>query len=137
MTQPLSDLNVRLMDEIGYLRGILEKCREFIDAVHASRELDGYEIQIPDNSKELLDEIDVAVKGKASVNYKKLLRETRQQLDLYRTAVNMIDDYLEYAYRDQTPEFIRSIIFYIIDELTKGLKEIGGNGNEGNNSDED
>jgi len=44
------------------------------------------------------------------------------QLDLYKQAINQIDDYLEYEYRGHPPALIKYNIMEIIDDLAEGLK---------------
>ena len=126
MAKPLSDLNIRLMDEICFQRGLLEKCREFIGFVYTYYEFND-DLQPDVHMGELLDEIDAAIKGKACVNYKKLLKEEGRKLELYQRAVDKIDNYLKYP---RSSEQIREKIFGIIDKLTERLTKHGNESNK-------
>jgi len=47
--------------------------------------------------------------------------EGKSQLDLYKKAVNRIDDYFEYRNESKAD---REMVYKILDDLTKNLKEL-------------
>lgn len=56
-------------------------------------------------------------------NLKELMK-VNARLEVYKRAVNRMDDYLEYRYKTDTIEGIRNKMLANFDSITRGLKEI-------------